>query len=228
MSNRYEYEFKTFRSGKRKDQAYCNIKNVKTGKTIKTVSGKDKLQAAHKAVGQQKRRRRNLESWERMEKEVMGQGGNRTQFERAKTKLRKKKITGKKAERKAVFLTGYSTYVRFFYQSSAKDVMPYIVGESDPEHDKEKGIEYDTYQRKLPGNEMKKNKEWVDLIYEQTLREIKDSDQILHYGGYEIFVKNNETGKIVDSVCRGGQYPLKQGKITKKTRTRKINGKKRF
>ena len=219
MVNKLEYEFKQFASGKRKGAVYCNIRSAKTGKTIKTVSSKSGLQKAHKSKQQQIRRQKKQESWGRVEQAVQKQGGTRKQYEKGIKRLKAKGIKGKKAERKAIFQTGVSTYVRFFYQSSAKDVKPYTIGESDPEHDD--NIEYDTYQHKFNGNELVNQKEWFDQVFNQTVQEIKDADQVLHYGGYEIIVKDNETGKTIDYACRGGKDPLKAGLITKTTRTRK-------
>ena len=166
--------------------------------------------------------------WQTVAEKVEKQGGNRKQYEKAIKELKAKGIKGKKAQEKAILLTGTSTYVRFFYQSSTKDVTPYTIGESNAEFDEGKGIEYDTYQHKFLGNELQTNKEWFDQIYEQTLNEIKDSDQVLHYGGYEILVKDNETGKPIDYVTKGGNYPLKQGKVSKKTQTRSTDNETRF
>lgn len=47
------YEFKTFQRGKRKGQEYCNIRSVKTGKLLKSVSSKVKVKTAHKSAQQQ-------------------------------------------------------------------------------------------------------------------------------------------------------------------------------
>lgn len=224
---RYSYEFKTFKTGRREGQQYVNIRDVKTGKTIRTQSSKASLQKAHKSHGQQKRRGVKLESWNRISDKVEKQGGNRKQYEKAIKNLKAKGIKSKKAEAKAIALTGYSTYARFFYQSSSsKDVIPYTIGESNPDYDV--GIEYDTYQAKLSGNELKNNLEWFDQVYDSTLEGIKDSEQVLHYGGYEIQVKDNETGKTIDYTTKGGNYPLKQGKITKTTRTRSKDEETRF
>lgn len=53
MVNRYSYEFKKFASGKRRGQTYCNIRSVKTGKTIRTVSSEAKVKTAIKSAKQQ-------------------------------------------------------------------------------------------------------------------------------------------------------------------------------
>ena len=71
---------------------------------------------------------------------------------------------------------------------------------------------------------LKNNKEWFNQVYKSTLKEIKDSNQVLHYGGYEIIVKDNETGKTVDEVHKGGCYPMKEGKTTTQQTRKTLNG----
>lgn len=56
MANRFEYQFKKYRTGKRRGQEYVNIISVKTGKTIKTFSSKTRLKTAHRSAKQQMRR----------------------------------------------------------------------------------------------------------------------------------------------------------------------------
>lgn len=82
MTNKHQYEYKKFKSGKRKGEVYVNIRDVKTGKTIRTVSSKIGLQKAHKAVYQQKRRgkatKEKLDVIERME--GVGAGGTHKEY----------------------------------------------------------------------------------------------------------------------------------------------------
>lgn len=47
------YEFKTYQSGKRKGQEYCNIRSATTGRLKRSVSSKVKLIRAHKSAQQQ-------------------------------------------------------------------------------------------------------------------------------------------------------------------------------
>ena len=74
--NRYQYEFKKFKSGKRKGQTYCNVRSVKTGKTIRTVSSKKKVQSAVKSAKQQKTRAEDKAIDEKLRKTAKRHGGN--------------------------------------------------------------------------------------------------------------------------------------------------------
>lgn len=235
MTTRYSYEFKTFKSGKRKGQSYCNVRSTKTGKTIKTVSSKANLRTAYQSYSQQKRRAIKKKEWETNRKSVEARGGTRKQYEKAKKRLTEKDKERIKIEkdansrrkrtlqRQAIEKTGYSTCIHAFYQiGRTPKAQPYIVGESDAEHDVD--IEYSSWQQKLDGDNFKYNIEDLRRDFQREIEDAETSELQVFYGGYEITVVDNETGKVIQRESEGGYYPsdkLKQTQSKAKTRRRR-------
>lgn len=103
MTNRFAYKYGKFSSGKRKGEVYCSIINVKTGKTIKTVSSEKALQKVKKSVtGQKYRGKKRLQKEDvikRMDEESAG--GTYKQYEKMyKTVYKEMEIKNKKGEYK--------------------------------------------------------------------------------------------------------------------------------
>ena len=150
MANRYEYEFKTFKSGKRKGQEYVNIRSTKTGKVIHTYSSNKRLKSAKKSYKQQIRRKTQKEINKKLKKIAESTGSNyedlkkrydkeiaqQTKKEKERIKRLKKegkKPTGKKPEtiKKEVLKalikeTGYLTTYSWFFTASINYQSPEI------------------------------------------------------------------------------------------------------
>lgn len=61
MTDRHFYEFKKFKSGSRKGKEYINIRSIKTGKVIRSVSSAKKLKSVYKNIEVQEVRKTDLE-----------------------------------------------------------------------------------------------------------------------------------------------------------------------
>lgn len=221
MVVRYSYEFKTFKSGNRKGEEFCNIRSVKTGKTVRTVSSKANLSSAHKSVGQQKRRAAQDAEWKSVEGVVTKRGGTRKQYETARTRLTKEEKQRLKEDKKAgprrkKFFqtrasekTGYTTTIRAFYQvASTPKAQPHTVGESDSERDVD--IEYSGWQTNLDGDNFEYNIEELRRDFRREIEEAETSELQVFYGGYEIKVIDNESGDVIRKEKEGGYYPSKK------------------
>ena len=99
MANRYKYEFKTFKSGKRKGMEYVNIRSVKTGKVIHTYSSKKKLKSAKKSYKQQLRRKQQKEINKKLKKIADSTGSN---YEDLKDRYNKAISQEKKKEKERI------------------------------------------------------------------------------------------------------------------------------
>lgn len=150
MTVRYFYEFKTFKSGGRKGKEYVNIRSVKTGKTIKTVSSKTKVSSAHKAAKQQVTRSEAKEIDQELRRIADEHDGNYNQLkiryksgldaEKKKEKQRRKQskkegkqVYGRKLStlKKSVTkdldkTSGYVTTWRLFWVTQIAKDSPYI------------------------------------------------------------------------------------------------------
>lgn len=218
MTARYSYEFKKFKSGSRKKQEYCNIRSVKTGKVIKTVSSKANLSSAHKAVGQQKRRAKDEKAWANVEDDVKKSGGTRKQYERAVKRERAANTKAIKEDPKARKLgrgelskrasrkVGVTTQIAVFFQVAAiPGAQPYTVGESNKEEDI--NISYPQWQEYIKGDSFKYELPAVREFYRATLDKAKSKGLHVFYGGYEVKVVDNETGNTLKSEMDGGYHP---------------------
>jgi hypothetical protein len=214
MSTHLNFEFKTNKNGKE----YCYISNAKTGKFVRNVSSKAKLRTAHKSYTQQKRRKVRNEEWESVRKTVEAKGSSRKQYEKVNKRVKvedKKRVQiekGSKPQRKRILQKrvfeeiGFSTYIRAFYQvGSTPKAQPYIVGESNSERDVD--IEYSGWQQKLDGDNFEYNIDDLRRDFEREIEDAETSELQVFYGGYEITVVDNESGKVIQKESEGGYYP---------------------